>query len=108
MKFSGKDLFGYVWLTWLVSQSLAAAPTSVPGWPAKVNEIIFSAPAIGPHGEVVFGTKNGDLEYPAGHVFAINPNGITKWSFQGTDWFESSPAIAVFATVRSLMIALRM
>ena len=99
MKFAGKSLFGYTVAAVLLSQSLTAAPTAVTGWPAKVNDIIFSAPAIGPHGEVVFGTKNGNPDFPDGNVFSINPNGTTRWMFAGTDWFESSPAVAADGTV---------
>lgn len=72
---------------------------SVVSWPALLNDIIFSAPAIGPHGEIVFGTKNGNPDFPDGDVYALNPDGSIKWKFTGTDWFESSPAITPDGTV---------
>ncbi len=78
---------------------VAASGDPVAGWPVQTNEIIFSAPAVGPHGEVVFGTKNGDVYFPDGNVYAYNPNGTRKWMFPGTDWFESSPAVAEDGTV---------
>ena len=84
----------------LVALLLGAVPiNAVASWPAMVYEIIFSAPAIGPHGEVVFGTTNGNADYPDGNVYSFSPDGSMKWRFEGTDWFESSPAIAKDGTV---------
>ncbi|HUR56078.1 MAG TPA: PQQ-binding-like beta-propeller repeat protein [Opitutaceae bacterium] len=54
-----------------------------------VNEDLDSAPAIGPNGEIYFGTWNGSL-------YALNPDGSRKWEFTvgGTaPYIASSPAV---------------
>ena len=54
-----------------------------------VNEDIDSAPAIGPNGEIYFGTWNGVL-------YALNPNGSRKWEFTvggSGPYIASSPAV---------------
>ncbi len=67
----------------------------------KLNDIIFSSPAIGPSGTVVFGTKNDDNFNPSGNVYGYNPKGSIKWKYPlttGPDWFEGSPAISADGT----------
>lgn len=67
-----------------------------------VNQAIFSSPAIGPSGTVVFGTRDA-AGGQSGNVYGFNPDGTIKWKYpfltSGPDWFDSSPAIARDGTV---------
>ena len=58
---------------------------------------IFSSPAIGPTGTVIFGTRSGDplSGTESGKVYFINPDGTRKTDpFTGPDWIDSSPAVS--------------
>ncbi|MGA1204758.1 MAG: PQQ-binding-like beta-propeller repeat protein [Opitutales bacterium] len=77
----------------LVAGLLPSLLPGAPGWPVSTGGIVFSSPAIGPRGEIVFGSEDNK-------VYSINPNGQVRWVFEGgTDWFDSSPAIAADGTV---------
>ncbi len=72
----------------------------VSGWPYAANGTLFSSPAVGPQGQVVFGTYSGYDETDAdGSVYCLNPDGTLRWRFDGVDWFDSSPAIGPDGTV---------
>jgi len=53
---------------------------------------INSSPAIGPDGTVYVGSDDG-------YLYAINPDGTEKWSFETGDSVTSSPAIGADGTV---------
>lgn len=83
-------------------QLLNAAPGDlVEGWPRATDGIIFAAPAIGPQGEIVVGTRVELLnDQGDGTVFSFNPDGSQRWAFTaGNDYYESSPTIADDGTV---------
>lgn len=62
-------------------------------WSNPTDGIIFGAPAIGPGGEVVVGSEDGN-------IYSFNPDGSLRWVFTGaTDWVDSSPTIAPDGTV---------
>lgn len=87
-------------LTLMVHLPLASAPgDTVPGWPVQTYGVVFGAPAIGPHGEVVVGTSDWS-ENPVNRVYSYNPDGSLRWIYDGAgDWIDSSPTIAADGTV---------
>ena len=76
------------------ASGLAGLPGDIPdGWPVPTDGVIFGAPAIGPHGEIVVGSEDNA-------VYSFNPDGSRRWIFlESTDWIDSSPAIAADGTV---------
>jgi outer membrane protein assembly factor BamB len=79
---------------------MSAAPGDIaPGWPVQTYGVIFGAPAIGPHGEIVVATSDW-TETSVNRVYSYNPNGSLRWIFEGAgDWIDSSPTIASDGTV---------
>ena len=76
-------------------------PNGTQKWSFDTNEWIFSSPAIGPDGTIYVGSQQHKSWHESlapdkqdGHLWALNPNGTLKWSFETTDgWILSSPAI---------------
>lgn len=79
--------------------SMGTAQTKEPVWTIENLGTVFSSPAIGPSGEIVFGTEITTTESNSGKVYSYNPNGTIRWVYTGADWFDSSPAIAQDGTV---------
>ncbi|MCK4445154.1 MAG: PQQ-like beta-propeller repeat protein, partial [Thermoplasmata archaeon] len=62
-------------------------------WSFTTGDCVLSSPAIGSDGTVYVGSWDAKL-------YAINPDGIEKWSFPtGGDYMHSSPAIGSDGTV---------
>lgn len=62
-------------------------------WSRETGGILYAAPAIGPMGEIVIGSEDGN-------VYSYNPDGSVRWVFtEATDWIDSSPTIASDVTV---------
>lgn len=62
-------------------------------WQQVTGNVIFGAPAIGPDGRIVVGSRDTQ-------VTSFNPDGSLDWVFTGaSDWIEASPTIAPDGTV---------
>jgi outer membrane protein assembly factor BamB len=86
----------------LIHGALIAAPGDlVGGWPFQADGIVFGGPAIGPNGEIVFGTEvKIDDATGDGSVYSLNPDGSQHWKFElGSDYFDSAATIADDGTV---------
>jgi outer membrane protein assembly factor BamB len=53
---------------------------------------VESSPAIGADGTIYCGSFDGRL-------YAVRPDGSTRWSLQTADWVRSSPAIGADGTI---------
>lgn len=74
-------------LLFLSPLCLRAVESISPEWEFLTGEVVFSSPAIGPMGGVVFGSRDGRL-------YCVNPDGTARWIFKGAgDWIDSSPAV---------------
>jgi outer membrane protein assembly factor BamB len=78
---------------------ITVAPTSIPGqeiWRFTAGDAfdasIWSSPALGPDGTVYVGSDNGLL-------YALNPDGSARWSYDTGDRVYSSPAVADDGTI---------
>lgn len=94
-------LLALVWASiWLPAPSTLAAPGDVvTGWPVSLSGVIFGAPAVGQHGEIVVATQSVGTA-GAGVVYSLNPDGSQRWAYTGAgDWIDSSPVIADDGTV---------
>ena len=61
-------------------------------WSLAVGSSSDSAPAVAPDGTIYFGTFKCKL-------WAVNPNGLRKWTFEAQDEIKSAPAVATDGTV---------
>lgn len=78
-----------------IVENFETPPSSGALWTYSTGNAIYSSPAMGPDGSLVFGSADD-------HVYALHPDGTLKWTYSGAvgGWnFESSPAIASDGTV---------
>ncbi len=62
-------------------------------WPFQTGAEVRSSPAIAADGTIFVGSNDGN-------IYAINPNGMTKWSFQtDLEEVEAPPAIGADGTI---------
>ncbi|HEY1111298.1 MAG TPA: PQQ-binding-like beta-propeller repeat protein [Opitutaceae bacterium] len=60
--------------------------------PYVTGGFILSSPAIGPDGTLYIGSQDK-------HLYAIAPNGTTRWRFLTGDWVDASPVVAPDGTI---------
>jgi outer membrane protein assembly factor BamB len=73
-------------------------------WRVVANGPIYSAPAVGPDGTVYFGTKPSDYSTTTndllkGRLYAIAPDGSTKWEFAVGGNITLPPLVAEDGTI---------
>lgn len=70
-----------------VASSMAHAQSIIlENWEITLGGAIFSSPTLAPDGTVFVGSNDHFL-------YAVNPNGSLKWSFETGDWVDSTPTI---------------
>ncbi|PTY06311.1 hypothetical protein DB347_12820 [Opitutaceae bacterium EW11] len=62
---------------------------------------IVATPATGPDGAIYIGVEIGTSTSSSntGKLFAVNPDGSVKWTFDAPDWIDSTPAVGSDGTV---------
>jgi len=76
------------------------APNGTLNWTYVGQEMIYSSPAIGDDGAVYFGTWAGQSQSGRGAVYALNPDGSLRWSYDaGAYDVDASPAIGWDETI---------
>ena len=62
---------------------------------------IVSSPTLGPDGTIYFGLEIGaaNSAATAGRMYALNPDGTEKWTFDTDDWVDASALVGSDGTV---------